>query len=229
MVVGKTVSCRFSSLECDCFSYENGIRVDCSQRNLTAIPVMNDSITWLDLSKNKIRTIESKSIKTSEKIISLDLSDNNFTTVDGNPFEHLAILRFLNLEGNQLKYSNFDKLFKGLSALEVLNIKGNNGNPYNKDFPGDVFANLCFLSMIKMNGIARTNLTELYAASNRLEIIEPGVLPNLPKTLEIFSLAENKLTSGLYILYFDSLENLRVYNSSFQKHPPRASFDGIVE
>ncbi|XP_062591487.1 toll-like receptor 4 [Saccostrea cucullata] len=347
MVVGKTVSCRFSSIECDCFSYENGIRVDCSQRNLTAIPVMNDSITWLDLSKNKIRTIESKSIKLPEKIISLDLSDNNFTTVDGNPFEHLARLRFLNLEGNQLKYSNFENLFKGLSALEVLNIKGNSGNQYNMAFPGDGFANLSFLSIIKMNGIASTkfgksflrlrnlkvldmsgnvgtcnlnhidsqmfknvpflevldisycnvkdidkgafsnmlelqhlnisynrqlgfaslpnvtynlnktrikslningincgagvgteikchhllslkdtNLTELNVASNRLENFARGVLRNLPKPLRILSVAENKLTTGQYYLEFSTLENLRVYNVSFQKYPPR-DFDGI--
>ncbi|XP_061184374.1 toll-like receptor 4 [Saccostrea echinata] len=327
----ETTSCWFDRIECDCFLYENGIRVNCSQRNLTVIPYMNDSITLLR--DNKIRSIESKSTKLPKRVISLDLSDNNLTTVDENAFEHLTKLRFLNLEGNQLKYSNFEKLFKSLSSLEVLNLKGNSGRQYNIAFPGGAFANLYFLSIVKMNGIASTkfgksflrlknlkvldmsgnvgncnldyidsqmfetfpflevldisycnvkdtdkgsfsnmpklqylnisynrklgfaslpnvtnnlnktrlkslningincvagvgtqikchhlfslkytNLKELYVVSNRLEYFAPGVLRNLPKTLEKLSVAENKLTTGKYYFEFSSLENLRVYN-----------------
>ncbi|XP_062591485.1 toll-like receptor 4 [Saccostrea cucullata] len=335
--------CWFGNIECLCFHYEKGIRVNCSRRNLSVIPVINDSITWLDLSNNRIRTIDSNSTKLPENLIYLDISENNLTTLKGNPFKHLTKLQVLNLQGNQFDYSAHEKLYETLSALKVLNIKGNKVDLKNKIiFPGDAFANLSSISTVKMNGRANTkfgksflnlrnlkfldmsgfesncflehidskmfsnfqflevldvsycnvkdvdkgsfsnmtklqylnisynrelgfasmpnvtynlnktnikslsingvncvagvgkelkchhllslketNLTELYAASNRLEILEPGVLTNLPKTLEIFSLAENKLTSGLYILYFDLLGNLRVYNSSFQKHPPK--------
>ncbi|XP_061176379.1 toll-like receptor 4 [Saccostrea echinata] len=345
---GETTSCWFGSVECDCFLYEKGIRVNCSKRNLYVIPNMNDSITWLDLSNNKIMTITSKSTKLPERLLSLDLSGNNLKTVNGNPFEHLTRLQSLNLEGNQLNCSNFEKLFRRLLSLEVLNIKGNSGNKTGIAFPGDCFTNLYSLSILKMNGIPSTkfgksflhlnklkfldmsgtvgicnleyidsqmfanfpflevldlshcnvkdidkgsfsnipklqhlnisynrqlgfaslpnitynlnktklkslsingvncragvgtgikcfhllslkdtNLTELYIASNRLEYFAPGVLRNLPKTLEILSVAENKLTTGLYYLEFSTLENLRVYNLSFQKYPPTFP-EGII-
>ncbi|XP_061176380.1 toll-like receptor 4 [Saccostrea echinata] len=346
-------SCWFSSIECICFSYDIGIRVNCSKRNLSVIPNMNDSITWIDLSKNKIRVIQSKSIKLPEKLTYLDLSENNLTTVKGNPFKHLTKLEFLNLEGNQLEHSIYEKLFQSLSSLEVLNIKRNSDKKKSISFPGDAFANLLSISTIKMNGIPNTrfgksflhlrnlkvldmsgiagncifeyidskmfsnlqflevldlsycnvkdidkgsfsnmprlqhlnisynrqlgfasmpnvtynlnktkikslningvncvagvgteikchhllslqytNLTELHVASNRLEILEPGVFKNLPKTLEKLSVAENKLTSGLYVLEFSMLENLRVYNTSLQKHPakfPNSIIDKCIE
>ncbi|XP_061177036.1 toll-like receptor 4 [Saccostrea echinata] len=325
-----------------------GIRVNCSKRNLSVIPNMNDSITWIDLSKNKIETIQSKSIKLPEKVIYLDLSENNLTTVKGNPFKRLTKLRFLNLEGNQLENLIYEKLFQSLSPLEVHNIKRNSDKKNTIVFPGDAFANLSSISTIKMNGIPNTrfgksflrlrnlkvldmsgiagnciveyidskmfsnlrflgvldlsycnvndidkgsfsnmpklkhlnisynrqlgfasmpnvtyhlnktkikslningvnciagvgteikchhllslkytNLTELYVASNRLEILEPGVARNLPKTLEILWFAENKLTTALYVLEFSTLENLRVFNMSVQKHPPKFPYSII--
>ena len=66
-----------------------------------------------------------------------------------------------------------------------------------------------------------TSLKRLSLASNRLELFETGVMSNLPRTLQIFSTAENKLTAGAYLLEFPSLPELKVYNMSFQLHPPK--------
>jgi hypothetical protein len=52
-------------------------------------------------------------------------------------------------------------------------------------------------------------------------LFEPGVITYLPKTIEVFSMAENKLTSGLYMLEVVSMKNLRVLNASLQLHPPK--------
>ncbi|XP_062601211.1 toll-like receptor 4 [Saccostrea cucullata] len=130
MDAGETTSCRFDSIECDCFSYENGIRVDCSKRNLTAIPVMNDSVTWLNLSKNKIRATKSKiehllnAFQRSKLIV--DLSGNLLgCSCDNEKFlKWLRINRanFVNIQQYQcspekLKFS-FQNLDRSISILE---------------------------------------------------------------------------------------------------------------
>ena len=72
-----------------------------------------------------------------------------------------------------------------------------------------------------VKNIQMTSLKKLSLASNRLELFEPGVISVLPKTLQTLSLAENKLTSGAYIVEFYFLSSLTILNMSYQLHPPK--------
>nr|XP_034301918.1 toll-like receptor 4 [Crassostrea gigas]XP_034301919.1 toll-like receptor 4 [Crassostrea gigas] len=63
----------------------------------------------------------------------------------------------------------------------------------------------------------KTSLEELYLDSNRLEIIETGVITyHLPKSLKFLSLGDNKLNNGIYDLEISVLHNLQTINTSFQ-------------
>ncbi|XP_062594743.1 toll-like receptor 4 isoform X2 [Saccostrea cucullata] len=66
--------------------------------------------------------------------------------------------------------------------------------------------------------LQNTTLEELYLDSNRLELMEIGVLPKLPKTLKLLSVGDNKVDNGIYVLQVDSMHNLEVLNVSFQIH-----------
>ena len=50
----------------------------------------------------------------------------------------------------------------------------------------------------------------------------------MPKTTEVFSIAENKLSNGLYYLEIPSMSNVRVFNMSFQRHFADISFLSTV-
>nr|XP_022314032.1 toll-like receptor 4 isoform X1 [Crassostrea virginica] len=69
-------------------------------------------------------------------------------------------------------------------------------------------------------------LEELYLDSNRLELIEIGVVTyNSPKSLKVLSLGDNKLDINIYMLEAVSLYNLEVLNVSFQSLSKLNNFD----
>lgn len=63
----------------------------------------------------------------------------------------------------------------------------------------------------------KTSLEELYLDSNRLEIVETGVIIyHLPKSLKFLSSGDNKLVNGNNDLEISALHNLQTINASFQ-------------
>ncbi|XP_061176911.1 toll-like receptor 4 [Saccostrea echinata] len=247
-----------------------GIHVNCSKRNLSVIPHMNDSITWIDLSKNNIKMIQTWTFPDNAFANLYSISSIKFNGIAnkrfGKRFLRLKNLKVLDMSGIEgkcvLEYID-SNMFSNFLFLEVLDIsycnvkdidKGSFSNmpklqylniSYNRQLGFASLPNVTFnlnktkIKSLNINGVncvagvgtelkchhllslKETNLTALHVGSNRLEILEPGVFKNLPKTLEKLSMDENKLTSGPYILEFNMLENLRVFNASFQKHPPK--------
>ena len=65
-----------------------------------------------------------------------------------------------------------------------------------------------------------TSLKKLSLASNKLELLETGVISAWPKKLQILTLAE-KLRAGAYVLEVHSLSNSTVLNMGYQLHPPK--------
>ncbi|XP_048757179.2 toll-like receptor 4 [Ostrea edulis] len=76
----------------------------------------------------------------------------------------------------------------------------------------------------------KTSLEELYLDSNRLEMIETGLITyNLPKSLKHLSVGDNKMDNGMYVLETGSLHNLQTLNVSFQTHSHNDYFDGCSD
>ncbi|XP_048770821.2 toll-like receptor 4 [Ostrea edulis] len=229
-------ACKFGNVKCICWHQYHGFHVNCSGRNVKSIPGFNDSVVWLDLSRNKITNIPPMILP--KHLTSLDLSWNNMKNVRKEFFSSVPELNFLDLS-----YCNIHDIEEGsfgdLDNLRHLHIS------FNRNLGFASLPNLTFhlektrISSLHLNGITcmtgvgttlrlhhlrnirGTNITELSLDSNRLEIFEPGVIGWLPKTLEVFSMANNKLTAGIYLLEFASMTNLRIMNASFQRYPPK--------
>ena len=226
------------SLHMDCkWTHANlDVIVNCSRRGLRFIPRLNDSVTHIDLSHNEIADIYRTSLPKHLKF--LDFSWNDIKALTTSSFGILTELRFLDI--SHCRLHDVDKgVFGGLYNLQYLNIS------YNRELGFASLPNVTFnlnqtkIASLNLNGIncatgigtiirrhhlkniQMTSLKKLSLASNRLELFETGVISNLPRTLQIFSTAENKLTAGAYLLEFPSMPEMKVYNMSFQLHPPK--------
>lgn len=177
-----------SKTNCTWTYFDNEVKVDCSGRNLTCIPRFNDSVTYLDLSHNKICSIlPVKPFPTDMK--HLDISWNNIKQLKGKSFGFLPKLTYLDLSYCNLR--DVDKgVFGELDNLQYLNIS------YNRELGFASLPNITFnlnktkmlslnlngincatgvsaaISKNQLENIRTTNLTELFLASNRLELFE---------------------------------------------------------
>ena len=107
------------SLACKIY---NMTKMDCSNRNLPAVPMLDQNLTT-----------------------SLDLSQNQLTNITNAPFEKLQILLMLNLSFNEIYFMS-STAFRGLQSLESLDLFTNKL----VDLPKDIFSdlhNLLYLNM----------------------------------------------------------------------------------
>lgn len=227
------VNCSETNCTWTYFDYE--VKVDCSGRNLTSIPRFNNCVTYLDLSHNKILSIPPVKLFPTD-IKHLDISWNNIKQLKGKSFGFLPKLTYLDLSYCNLRDVD-EGVFGELDNLQYLNIS------YNRELGFASLPNITFnlnktkilslnlngincatgvgtaISKNQLENIRTTNLTELFLASNRLELFENGVIYHLPKTITVFSIAANKLTVGEYLIEMHTMSNVRVMNMSYQLHP----------
>ena len=99
------------SLACKTYSMT---RLDCSNRNLPDVPVLDQNLT-----------------------ISLDLSQNQLTNITNSPFEKLKVLLKLNLSYNEISQMS-SAAFRGLKSLTSLDLQENKL----ADLPSGIFSDL---------------------------------------------------------------------------------------
>ncbi|XP_055548173.1 uncharacterized protein LOC129731849 isoform X2 [Wyeomyia smithii] len=111
---------------CTCDMIEGLRRADCSHENListhTDVP---DSVEILDLSINKISSVEDDDLQIYNNLVKLFLSDNSIHTISLNAFSHLRKLQTLDLSHNRLELLHED-LFEQNEKLIDLNLSNNN-------------------------------------------------------------------------------------------------------
>ncbi|XP_061184888.1 toll-like receptor 4 [Saccostrea echinata] len=152
----------------------------------------------------------------------LDLSFCNIKSIEIGVLDTQTFMQYLNVSHNPyLGFRGLANISKDLqsSAIKVLK--------FNKIHC--TFGLGTILLLNHTNYLQNTTLEELYLDSNRLEIIESGVLPILPKTLKLLSVADNKVDNGLYVLQAGSMPNLEILNVSFQIHSHTTYFDGCYD
>ncbi|KAK3095180.1 hypothetical protein FSP39_011120 [Pinctada imbricata] len=143
----------------------------------------------------------------------VDVSSCGIKSVEKGLFQSLRSLDYLDVSGNQwLTFKSLYNLTYGMhkTNIQVLKMK-------NIHCTGGIGT---YLRTCQMTNLFKTRLRELYLDQNRIEIIEKGLLPQLPQSLKHLSIAQNKLTMGLYMFDFSNLANLEVVNSSLLLVPP---------
>ncbi|XP_023674660.2 leucine-rich repeat and immunoglobulin-like domain-containing nogo receptor-interacting protein 3 [Paramormyrops kingsleyae] len=108
---------------CDCAPQQRA--VSCQRRRLTAVPEGIPTETRvLDLSRNRLRWMESGDLAPYPLLEELDLSENTIATLEPNAFAGLRSLRVLRLRANQLRLVPAGA-FLGLANLTVLDLSEN--------------------------------------------------------------------------------------------------------
>lgn len=182
-------------------------RLDLSYNNMARLPegvfCPLQNLVYLNLTRNRLRHIElfhfgsSGQGKCGASLQVLDLSYNNFDSINSQVFAHLSNLQELNLQGNAISVVG-DHGFDGLSALSVLNVASNR------------------LVNLAPELFAETReLREMYLQNNTINVLAPGLFSDLTRLL-VLDMSENQLTeewvnaatfTGLVRLVFLSVSN----------------------
>ncbi|XP_022290924.2 toll-like receptor 4 [Crassostrea virginica] len=190
------------------------VMVDCSGKGLTSIPLLNQSVTYLDISRNDIKALTGSSFDSLPELRFLDISYCKLRDVDKGVFGELYNLQYLNISYNrELGFASLPNITFNLNQTKIASLDLNGIN-----CATGIGA---LIKLPHLTNIQMTSLKKLSLASNRLELFEPGVISALPKTLQILRLDKNKLTSGAYVLEYPTLSNLKILNMSYQFHPPK--------
>ncbi|KAG7324258.1 hypothetical protein KOW79_012274 [Hemibagrus wyckioides] len=117
---GSTTGC---PSRCECNAQERA--VVCHRKKLMSIPEGIPSETrFLDLSKNRIKTINPEEFSGFPNLEELELNENTISTIEPGAFNNLYGLRTLGLRSNKLKLIQLG-VFTGLSNLTKLDISEN--------------------------------------------------------------------------------------------------------
>ncbi len=134
------------------------------------------TVQTLDLENNQLTTIESNTFAGLTNLKYLHLSGNNLTTIESNTFAGLTSLEVLVLKDNQLTMIE-SNAFAGLTSLEGLYLQNNQ------------------LTTIESNAFAGlTSLKYLDLENNQLTMIESNAFADLTN-LKYFDLKDNNLTT----------------------------------
>lgn len=79
----------------------------------------NSSLTWLDLSGNRLTDIPSGLLRKLPNLEDLDLSDNSLLVLQPDTFENLLHLKTLNLAGNKLRFLEGSLFARNLNLSQL--------------------------------------------------------------------------------------------------------------
>lgn len=118
----------------------------------------NSSLTWLDLSGNRLTDIHSGLLHKLPNLENLDLSDNSLQVLQPDTFKDLRHLKTLNLAGNKLRFLKAS-LFTHNLNLSQLFLQENQL----QELPEELLEGLPHLELLLLN-------------QNRLQHLPPGLL-----------------------------------------------------
>ncbi|XP_069484351.1 leucine-rich repeat-containing G-protein coupled receptor 5 isoform X2 [Ambystoma mexicanum] len=160
---------------CHCEQEGALLRVDCSDRGLSALPRELSALTgYLDLSMNNITKLPVNTLHNLRYLEELRLAGNDLTYIPKAAFAGLSRLKVLMLQNNQLREVP-NEAFLGLCSLQSLRLDANHIN---------------FLPPNCFNGLV--SLRHLWLDDNSLKEIPVESLRNLP-ALQAMTLALNKI------------------------------------
>ncbi|XP_034022618.1 leucine-rich repeat neuronal protein 1-like [Thalassophryne amazonica] len=170
-------------------TYKEALTVDCNDLRLTHIPINLSTDTQVLLLQSNAISHTSGELEALFNLTELDLSQNNFSTVEAVGLTSMNHLTTLHLEENQISQLP-DHCLRNLPNLQELYINHNQ------------------ISSISPRAFAGLyNLLRLHLNSNRINVIDSRWFEETPK-LEILMIGENPVI-GLLDMNFKPLRNLR--------------------
>ncbi|VDH92456.1 Hypothetical predicted protein [Mytilus galloprovincialis] len=181
-----------TNVHCKHFKQHNELHVDCSHKNLTAVPDTPADTVYLYLQNNLIGQIFNQTFALFNRLVFLDLSVNKISAINENVFTGLQNLRFLYLSRNQI-FRLLKNVFKHLVSLTVLDLSYNNINSIHEHALGGL-----------------VNLQQLKLSNNGFEEIQNDTFQYTPKlvNLDLFYNSLYSVTKGV----FTGLGNLHQLN-----------------
>lgn len=117
-------------------------KLDLSWNNFQHVPdLIGDQLKILELSNNKIKTIDDNNFDKIQYLRELDLSRNKIEEISINAFSELHLLQKLDLSRNRIK-TIFHNVFSPLPALTHLILSENNLKKAFTEDSGDLFISL---------------------------------------------------------------------------------------
>ncbi|XP_056143081.1 leucine-rich repeat and immunoglobulin-like domain-containing nogo receptor-interacting protein 4b [Lampris incognitus] len=160
-----------------CVCRPNSSEVNCSGKHLTSVPEgFSSNARYLDLSRNKLKTIGRRQFSGLYQLQELDLSDNIISMIEVEAFQGMHNLRTLCIKNNRLKIIPV-RVFSGLPSLRILDLSENEIL---------VFLDYTFKEMV--------NLQILEAGENDLVFISQRAFIGL-QNLQELTLDRSNLTS----------------------------------
>ncbi|VDI25881.1 Hypothetical predicted protein [Mytilus galloprovincialis] len=170
------------------------------------------NLTSLDLSGYsghcKMKILTPRTFENLPNVEHLDLSKCQINLILNGTFKTLSNLTYLDLSDNRcMGLRAFVNMTYDLfsTSIKILRI-----NKIRQTFAVNTEILKCHLQHLR-----NTTITELYMDSNRLQLLEPGALNMLPKTLKKISAGDNQFTYGRYILHLSVLSNVQELNVSY--------------
>ncbi|XP_063443007.1 toll-like receptor 4 [Mytilus trossulus] len=170
----------------------------------------------LDLSSSscKPKQLDYNTFKGITTLRYLDVSNNTLDSIWKGTFAHMQNLQFLDISYNiRLGFRGLRNVTTDLpkTSIEIFVFK--------KLVP--TFALNQMLMREHLVLLRKTKLKEMYFDSNRIQLLQTGLISLLPKTIDIISISDNPLSFGEYVLEFRQL-SAKILNVSFlgTSHPP---------
>lgn len=170
---------RISRLDSDAFEGTKALRVlDLANNYLTEIPGValtrhTSTLTHLDLSSNRIRSLDNEYIGKLSTLLVLNISRNEISNLAPGTFLGLRRLRYLDISVNSLRAVE-DDAFEGLDSLEELVITDNN------------------VLLVPASALGRLpKLRSLHLDFNRIAAVSGDIVGSVAERAEELSLARN--------------------------------------
>lgn len=182
-----------------------------------------ENLAYLDLSgpsSCKPKSLNKHTFSALPSLLYLDVSNIDLGSIMKETFSQMKYLQYLDISYNtRLGFVGVENVTHDLPNTSIRVFK------FQKIVP--TFSMNQMLMIDQMKPLNGTKIREIYADSNRIQLVEIGAISYLPNTIEKISIGENWLSYGSYIFELQKLST-KIINASFLawSHDPREEDTG---
>ncbi|CAC5419593.1 unnamed protein product [Mytilus coruscus] len=181
------------------------------------------NLAYLDLSgpsSCKPKALNKDTFSALTRLLYLDVSNNDLRNIMKGTFLQMKYLQYLDISYNpRLGLLGVENVTHDLPRTSIRVFK------FQKIVLTFSMNQMLMINQIKP--LNETKIREIYADSNRIQLVEFGAISYLPNTIEKISIGENWLSYGAYIFELQKLST-KIINASFLSwsHDPREEDTG---